>query len=186
MQIVSLETERLVLRQWREQDKPAFADLNSDTQVREFFLETLSRIESDAMFTRYAEFIAELGWGMWAVEEKVSTNLVGVVGLNIPKAEMPFSPCVEIAWRLAVPYWGLGYATEAASAVLAFGFEKLQLDEIVAFTTLQNKRSQEVMRKLRMQKVLQEFMHPAVPVGHPLQAHYLYKISQADWRLHNK
>jgi RimJ/RimL family protein N-acetyltransferase len=111
MQVISLETERLVLRQWREHDKAAFADLNSDPQVREFFLERLSQNQSDAMFTQYAEFIAERGWGMWAVEEKVSTNFVGVVGLNIPKAEMPFAPCVEIAWRLAVRYWGRGYAT---------------------------------------------------------------------------
>ena len=134
---VSLTTERLVLRQWRESDKAAFAALNADKQVREFFLNRLSPMESDAMFTDYARFIAEHGWGMWALEEKMSTNFLGVVGLNIPKAEMPFSPCTEIAWRLATRFWGKGYATEAARAVLAFGFEQLQLDEIVAFTTLQ-------------------------------------------------
>jgi len=182
MDVVSLETERLLLRQWREQDKQPFANLNADAQVREFFLKTLSQAESDAMLADYAGAIAERGWGMWALEEKQSSNFVGVVGLHVPSSDMPFSPCIEIAWRLAVPFWRKGYATEAAKSVLGFGFETLALEEIVAFTTLQNWRSQAVMERLYMKRNAQDFMHPAVPDGHHLQVHCLYKISNIEWQ----
>lgn len=186
MKIIPLETERLVLRQWRESDRDAFADLNANAQVREFFLKTLSRAESDLMFDDYVGFIRQYGWGMWAVEEKTTANFIGVVGLFIPKVELPISPCIEIAWRLAVPFWGKGYATEAALGVLRHGFETLQLEEIVAITTLQNKRSQLVMEKLGMQRAAHHFMHPSVPEGHPLQVHCLYKILKSDWQLQQR
>lgn len=180
MDMSSLETERLVLRQWREEDLEPFADLNADAQVREFFLKTLSVAESNDMFAKYSAALAERGWGMWALEEKHSSHFIGVVGLQVPGVDMPVSPCVEIAWRLAVPYWGKGYATEAARCVLDFAFSALKLAEVVAFTTLQNRRSQAVMEKLGMLREAQDFMHPAVPAGHPLQAHCLYKISRPN------
>ena len=88
-------------------------------------------------------------------------------------------PAVEIGWRLAAEHWGHGYATEAARAVLAFGFERLGLPEIVSFTTTANVRSRRVMEKLGMRHSPDDdFMHPLIPDGHPLRPHVLYRLRE--------
>ncbi|MGB3299110.1 MAG: GNAT family N-acetyltransferase [Phormidesmis sp.] len=176
-----LETARLRLRQWTEADKAPFAQLNADARVMEFFPQALSRQESDALAERSTHAIATRGWGWWAVEVKDEHRFIGFVGLNSPSAELPFSPCVEVGWRLDYPYWGKGYATEAAKAAIAFGFDVLKLDNIVAFTTLNNQRSQAVMRRIGMQRSPHTFMHPSVSAGCELQEHCLYELSKADW-----
>ena len=107
-----------------------------------------------------------------------------LVGLHAPALELPFCPCVEIGWRLAVEHWGKGYATEAAKEALRFGFEALDVDEIVSFTSVKNTRSQAVMQRLGMRKEEYEFEHPDVPFGSGLSRHCLYKLSKDDWRDH--
>jgi RimJ/RimL family protein N-acetyltransferase len=105
-------THRLRLRQWRESDLGPFAALNADPRVMEYFPARLSRAESDAMARRFAAGIAARGWGLWAVETQATRAegvFVGFVGLYVPPAELPFSPCVEIGWRLAAAHWGKGY-----------------------------------------------------------------------------
>lgn len=179
--IYELETERLYLRQWTEADKAPFAKLNADERVMEFFPRPLSRSESDAMVARIQQAIVQRGWGWWAVEVKGKHCFIGFVGLSVPSADLPFNPCVETGWRLDYPYWGQGYATEAARAALSFGFETLELDEIVSFATLGNTRSQAVMQKLGMRRAPSIFLHPSVPEGSELAEHCLYKLSQADW-----
>ncbi|MES9854105.1 MAG: GNAT family N-acetyltransferase [Candidatus Thiodiazotropha sp. L084R] len=176
-----LETERLTLRQWRMSDLEPFAQLNSDSQVMACFPAPLDRIESDALADRCRELIQQRGWGFWAVELRETRSFIGFVGLHIPSAELPFSPCVEIGWRIAVSYWGKGYATEAANSVLSFGFEQLGLQEIVSFTTIGNRRSRRVMERLGMRDTACDFDHPAVPLGHPLSKHSLYRLSKSDW-----
>jgi RimJ/RimL family protein N-acetyltransferase len=148
--IFALETERLRLRQWQDSDYPAFASLNADPQVMEFFPAPLEHAASDAMAARCQALIAEQGWGFWAVECKASQDFIGFVGLNMPQYDLPCSPCVEVGWRLAYPFWGQGFATEAARACLNFGFETLKLTEIVSFTSVLNLRSQAVMERLQM------------------------------------
>ncbi|MGC1310272.1 MAG: GNAT family N-acetyltransferase [Phormidesmis sp.] len=180
--IYELETDRLRLRQWTEADKVPFAQLNADERVMKFFPRTLSRPESDALVERMQSEIAQRGWGWWAVEVKDQHRFIGFVGLNVPAADLPFNPCVETGWRLAFDAWGQGYATEAARTAVAFGFETLELAEIVAFTPLRNVRSQSVMRKLGMHRAEQTFMHPSVPDGSPVKEHCLYKLSRTDWR----
>ncbi|MCH6259147.1 GNAT family N-acetyltransferase [Puniceicoccaceae bacterium K14] len=170
-------TERLQLRQWKHSDRDAFASMSTDPQVMEYFPKTLSRIESDAIADKSEKLISERGWGVWAVELLESKDFIGMVGLHIPTAELPFSPCVEILWRLARSYWGNGYATEAANAVLRVGFEKLELEEIVAFAALKNKRSRAVMKRLGMVDTGETFTHPALPTNSSLREHCLYKIS---------
>lgn len=178
-----LETARLRLRQWTETDLEPFAQLNADELVMEFFPSRLSRAESDALAERIQSAIAERGWGFWAVEVKELHDFIGLVGLNIPSSNLPFNPCVEIGWRLDLPYWGKGYATEAAEAALAFGFETLELEKIVSFTALKNVRSQAVMQRLHMQRSSQTFMHPSVPADSDLREHCLYELSQIDWQV---
>jgi putative phosphoesterase len=175
--LIEPSTARLLLRQWRSSDREPFAALNGDPRVMEFFPSILTRPESDALADRCEAFIAERGWGFWAVELKEDRRLMGFVGLHTP-TELPFSPCTEIGWRLAVDYWGHGFATEAAREALRVGFEVLGLEEIVSFTAVGNRRSRAVMERLGMTDS-GLFEHPRVPVGSPLRAHCLYRLRRS-------
>jgi len=178
---IEFETERLRLRQWITADREPFAALNAEPKVMEFFPAPLERAASDALASRCESLIAERGWGFWAAETKVTRQFIGFVGLHIPVAELPFSPCVEIGWRLASPYWGKGYATEAARAALQVGFELLGLPEIVSFASLHNRRSRAVMERLGMRETAEIFEHPHIPVGNSLCKHCLYRLSSEEW-----
>ena len=178
-----LTTARLRLRQWREEDLAPFAALNADPQVMEFFPKVLTRAESDAVAGRIRDHFARHGFGLWAVEVPGAADFVGFVGLAVPSFEAHFTPCVEIGWRLAREHWGHGYATEAASAALAFGFGARALEEIVAFTVPANIPSRRVMGRLGMRRLpSDDFEHPAIPDGHPLRSHVLYRLRRADWK----
>ncbi|UYZ84193.1 GNAT family N-acetyltransferase [Entomomonas sp. E2T0] len=180
--LIELTSKRLKLRQWQDKDyEPFFSQLSADPKVMEYFPSTLDKVASDAMANKCRSLIEEQGWGIWAVELKATGEFIGFVGLHKPSAKLPFSPCVEVAWRLASKYWGNGYAPEAAQAALKFGFEELALDEIVSFTTLQNQRSQTVMKKLGFE-FSEEFDHPALPADSPLLRHCLYRLSKAKWQ----
>lgn len=179
--LIEFETERLRLRQWLAADREPFAALNADPKVMAFFPAPLERADSDAMADRCQSLIAERGWGFWAAETKETNQFIGFVGLHIPIPELPFSPCVEVGWRLAYPYWGKGFATEAAKGALQVGFELLKLPEIVSFTTLLNLRSRAVMERLEMRETAEMFEHPHVPVGNPLRKHCLYRLSREQW-----
>lgn len=176
-----MNTARLRLRQWMESDKAPFAALNSDPRVMEYFPSTIARADSDAMAERLAAQIDARGWGLWAVEVLESKAFIGFVGLQIPSKPLPFSPCVEVGWRLAHAHWGQGYASEAARAALGFGFEQLGLEEIVSFTALQNRKSQAVMERLGMQRADFTFEHPGVAEGSPLRTHCLYRMARAQF-----
>ncbi len=183
MAIIEFKTARLHLRQWRDSDSEPFAQLNADPRVMEFFPSTLDRAQSDAAIIRARNSIAERGWGFWAAELLDTQQFVGFIGIK-PNQQMPFSPCVEIGWRLTFAHWHKGYATEAAIASLRIGFEQLKLDEIVSFTSIHNHRSQTVMQRLRMHRDKDTFQHPAVPDDSPLKEHVLYRINRVQW--HNQ
>jgi RimJ/RimL family protein N-acetyltransferase len=180
-ELIEIETERLRLRQWLESDREPFARLNADPRVMEFFPSVLDRATSHAGIDRAQTKIADRGWGFWAVESKQDKQFIGFVGLEIPRADLPFSPCVEIGWQLAFEYWGKGYATEAAKAALRVGFDRLELLEIVSFTAIDNHRSSAVMERLGMIREAETFEHPSLPVGHPLREHCLYRLSRERW-----
>jgi RimJ/RimL family protein N-acetyltransferase len=173
-----LATERLLLRGWREEDLEPFARLNADPRVMEYFPSTMTREESDAFVEYIVGHFAERGFGLWAVEAPGDAPFVGFVGLNAPTFEAHFTPCVEIGWRLDAPYWGKGYATEAAHAALAFGFEEAGLEEILSWTTPLNTPSVAVMKRLGM-RFDSEFDHPRLPEGHRLRRHVLYRLGRA-------
>jgi RimJ/RimL family protein N-acetyltransferase len=180
--IIQARTERLQLRQWRADDRPAFAAMSADPEVMKYFASTLSRSESDALADRCEALIEERGWGLWAVQLLGTEEFMGFIGLHIPRVDLPFSPCVEIGWRLARPYWGHGYATEGAAIALKIGFEQLDLEEIVSFAVVTNHRSRAVMTKLNMIDTSQNFKHPSVPEPSHLREHCLYKISRSMHR----
>jgi RimJ/RimL family protein N-acetyltransferase len=179
--IVEVDTPRLRLRQWRAADRAPFAALNADPAVMEFFLSPLSRESSDASIDAWQSQLDSRGWSNWALELKASGELLGFTGLSIPRRVLPFSPCVEVGWRLARKHWGQGYATEAARAALEVGFARLDLREIVSFTTVGNVRSRAVMERIGMRDARQDFEYPGFPEGHPLRRHCLYRIAREEW-----
>ena len=180
-ELIEFDTKRLLLRQWGATDRDPFATLNADPKVMEFYPAPLSRGESNAMANRCQALISEHGWGFWAVETKDTQEFVGFVGLHTPAPELPFSPCVEVGWRLAAKHWGKGFATEAARGALRIGFEQLGLPEIVSFTSVGNIRSRAVMERLGMRRAKEMFEHPAIAVGSALRKHCLYRLSRGQW-----
>jgi RimJ/RimL family protein N-acetyltransferase len=175
--ITSLRTPRLVLRAWREEDLAPFAAMNADPRVMEHFVSVLTREKSDAMVTRISESIATNGFGFWAVEVPGLADFVGFIGLAVPSFEAPFTPCVEIGWRIAFEHWDRGIATEGAQAALDAAFGELGLSEVVAFTVPGNARSRSVMDRLGMRHdPRDDFDHPRIAEGHPLRRHVLYRI----------
>lgn len=172
-------TARLLLRPWREADLPAYAALNADPEVRRWFPGTLTRQESDAHAFQIKDHFAAHGFGLWAVEAPGVASFIGSVGLRHIALAAPFAPAVEVAWRLARAHWGMGYATEAAQAALAYGFGTLGLTEIVSFTVPGNLASRRVMERIGMRHDPEgDFDHPAVPEGHPFRRHVLYRIGK--------
>lgn len=149
----------------------------------EFFPKTLAEEESYSMGRKIKSLITERGWGFWAVEVPGNSRFIGFVGLHIPKESLPFSPCVEIGWRLAKRYWGMGYATEAANESLRYAFTHLCVEEVVSFTTVGNLRSQAVMKKIGM-SYMSNFEHPDLKPSDPLREHVLFKISKNQWERH--
>ena len=163
------------MRQWCDADLEPFAALNADPEVMRYFPGALARDESDAFVERHRAVLAERGWGLWAVEAEGA--FVGFVGLSEPRFEEHFTPAVEVGWRLARSAWGNGYATEAARASLAFGFDELGLDEIVSFTSVLNMPSRRVMERLGMtHEAADDFEHPLLPEGDRLRRHVLYRL----------
>lgn len=178
-----LRTERLLMRCWGDADKEPFAVINGDPEVMEFLGGPLSRESSGSLVDSIMARFAEQGFGLWALEPLAGgRTLVGFAGLNVPSFDAPFMPAVEVGWRLARPYWGCGFATEAAAASLEFGFTTLGLDEVVSFAVPANKRSVAVMERLGMRRDPDaDFDHPRIDPGSPLRRHVLYRITARDW-----
>ena len=136
----------------------------------------LDRPASDALADRIEEHFESRGYGLWVVEVPDGSPFVGFVGLAVADFPAEFTPAVEVGWRLAEAYWGRGYATEAATAALAFGFSTLGLDEIVSFAAVGNVRSRRVMERIGLRRdPADDFEHPRVAVGDPLRPHVLYR-----------
>lgn len=170
-----IETERLILRQWRDEDLPTFAALNADPQVMRFFPKPLTRAESDAGVQRARQHIDEHGWGFFATERKDSGEFIGFVGIKHFDG-LPITPEVEIGWRLAAKHWRQGFASEAAAACRDYAFNVLRLPRLVAFTPLTNVPSQGVMRRIGMHDTGNNFTYPDIPAGSSLNPHCLFAI----------
>jgi RimJ/RimL family protein N-acetyltransferase len=175
-----MRTGRLVMRQWQDADREPFAALNADPAVMEYFPNRLNRAESDALVDRIVAALDRNGYGLWALEVAQTGEFIGFTGLQPATFEAPFTPDMEVGWRLGRSAWGHGYATEAGRAAIQHAFTVLDLPELVSFTTAGNVRSQAVMRRLGMtHDPADDFDHPTLPAGHPMRRHVLYRLRRA-------
>ena len=178
----NLRTPRLLLRPWRDGDLAPFAALNADPEVMRHYPATLSRQESEASAERIRRGLESDAFGLWAVEVVGAAPFIGYVGLCEARFAAPFTPAIEIGWRLDRRQWGRGYATEAAIAARDYAFEALGLEALVSFTVPANERSRRVMERIGMSRTADDdFDHPALPQGHPLRPHVLYRLSRETW-----
>ena len=180
--MIFVETDRLILRQWKDSDYANFALLTASQAVMKYFPNTLTKEQSNAGVDLGKSSIESKGYGFWAAELKHTKEFIGFIGINDPGDSMPFSPCIEIGWRLAQKFWGRGLASEGARASLQFAFTKLGLSEIVSFTPVLNHNSEKVMQRIGMLNTTQNFLHPGLNKDHELAEHLLYKITLDQWQ----
>jgi RimJ/RimL family protein N-acetyltransferase len=180
-----IETDRLLLRRWIEEDREPFFRLSSDERVMEFMPKCLSRSESGLLLDRIEEHFRKHSFGLYALESREDHAFIGFLGLAIPTFAAHFTPCVEIGWRLSTAHWGRGLATEGARAVVKHAFEVMNLQALVSFTAPANIRSRRVMEKIGMtHNPADDFDHPNLPEGHPLRRHVLYRLRASENRKH--
>lgn len=177
---MTLHGPRLILRPWRPGDAGPLAAINTDPEAMRHFAAPMTRAESDAWMARLQSHIDQHGWGFWCVELRDAPGCIGAVGLLHVAFAAPFTPAVEIGWRIAPGLQRQGLAEEAARLALAAGFGPLGLPEVVAFTRAANAPSWRLMEKLGMARG-EDFEHPRLPEGHPARPHRLYRLARAAW-----
>lgn len=172
-----IETERLIIRPWRESDRAPYFALNADPDVRRFLGPPQNRAETDAALDRQAVAQAAHGHCFWALERRDDAALIGFCGLLPGKA--PIDGKIEIGWRLGRAYWQQGYAREAAEACLAWGWANLPDPAIYAITVPANSASWGLMERLGMTRVADgDFDYPDLAEGDPLRRHITYAIAR--------
>ena len=177
----TLSTDRMILRPWTDSDYAPFFAMSSDPQVHAYLPPFPDKHACNAFVDKLRADFSRRGWGFWALEHKESGGFMGTAGMHEPGPEFGVGrPCVEIGWRLAPPFWGKGFATEAAREALRFAFSELKLEEVVSFTAVGNERSYRVMERLGMERE-KRFDLLLFPPGHPHRPHYLYALSRQKW-----
>ena len=180
--MIIIETNRLILRTWEEKDIDAMVAIDQDPKVCEFLPGIGNRDATEAGIRRIIQHYEQHGFCLYAVELKSTHTFIGWIGLSIPSFEAHFTPAVEIGWRLDSQYWNQGFATEGAKAVLHYAFTKLNLNEIVSFTVVNNKASRRVMEKIGLHHDPDgDFDHPKLHISHPLCRHVLYRLSKKEY-----
>lgn len=181
-----IETERLILRTWNQEDARSYFQINQDPKVIEFLRGPLTMEQVNDFIPAVNRHQEELGYTSWAACLKETDELIGFIGLNytdfFAKFDSHFTPAVEVGWRLGSQYWGKGFATEGAYASLDYGFKHCALKEIVSFTVPANIRSIRVMEKIGLKRDINgDFAHPKLSADHPLSQHILYRLTADEY-----
>jgi len=171
--MIYFETERLIFRNWCEDDLQTFKQMNEDERVMKYFLKAMTHEETQDFYQHIIKEFSQYGYGLYAIETKENKEFIGFIGFHWARFKADFTPCVEIGWRLKYSAWGKGYATEGARACLKYGLETLGFEKVYSFTSTINYPSENVMKKIGLVKD-SEFEHPNLPNGHPLKRHLLY------------
>ena len=176
-----IETERLILRPWREEDKPAFAEIVNTPAMMEYFGGITTRERLDDLIDMQMTKQAQDGHCFWAVTNRHDGALIGICGLRIADhyIDLPISGDLEIGWRIAQPFWGRGVAREAAEASIAWGWRNTAAPRIAAWTMIENTRSWGLMERLGMRRRVDlDFVHPRFEAGNPFGAMIVYAIDR--------
>ncbi|MET9958418.1 GNAT family N-acetyltransferase [Streptomyces sp. NPDC006326] len=168
--MTEIRTPRLLLRRWTDDDVVPLSEINADPEVMRWIGDgsTLDPEQTADEIERWEEEWDEEGFGVFAVELLASGELIGAVGLSVPEFLPEVLPAVGISWRLGRPFWGQGYASEAAHATLEFALQDRGLDRVVAINRAGNEESENVIRKLGM---VSERETTDPELGHLLQIH---------------
>ena len=178
--MIYFESPRLVFRDWKEEDLDVFRKMNSDSQVMEYFRNTLSYAETDSFHQKIQDEFKEYEYGLYAVEIKDANEFIGFIGFHWAMIQLDFAPFLEIGWRLKKEAWGKGYATEGAKECLSHGFNCLGFSAVYSFTSKVNTRSENVMKKIGMVQKM-EFNHPQIDLSSILCKHVLYHITSLQY-----
>lgn len=176
-------SKRLGFRNWTTEDVPEFAEMNADDHVMEHFPKPLTPKETAEFVERLQGHYQKKGYSYFAVEILETGEFIGFIGLAFQEYTTAFTPAVDIGWRLKQSAWGKGYATEGAQQCLDHAFNTLKLEKVIATCTLQNVKSEQVMRNIGMQK-LGEFEHPKLEAYPAYQRCVCYGITPARWLNH--
>lgn len=174
------KSERLGFRNWTENDLAEFARLNADPEVMKHFPKPLTEKETAGFIDRLRKHYAKNGYNYFATEILESRELIGFIGLAFQEYKTDFTPAVDIGWRLKKSAWGNGYATEGAKRCLEFAFNELKLDRIISTCTEKNSNSENVMRKIGMEKI-GEFKHPRLKEYPDYENCLCYAIDENMW-----
>ena len=174
-----IETERLILRHWRDEDRAPFAAMNADSVVMQYLGPAVDRTSSDAGIDRMIA-LAEAGEPFFRAAERRSDGaFIGFIGVKPIDFDTVFGGGHEIAWRLGRQYWGVGYASEGGKAALWHSFVTYRLKTVFAFTAVNNLRSQAVMKRIGMRRVEGgDFDHPDLPADDSSRHHILFKADR--------
>ncbi|MEO5494122.1 MAG: GNAT family N-acetyltransferase [Sphingomonas sp.] len=174
-----IETERLLLRGWREADVDAFHAMGNDPEVMRYLGPPMTRADAQVVVDRHNAFMASHGYCFWAVERTVDGVFLGFCGIKPGPEGTPVADELEIGWRLRRDVWGQGYAREAAEAVIAWAWANTDEPQIAAMTVADNVNSWGLMKRLGMRRDHGgDFDHPAVPDGSPLKRHIVYRLAR--------
>jgi RimJ/RimL family protein N-acetyltransferase len=179
---MQLFTQRLILRSWRDSDRQRFAEMSADADVMEHLRPLATRDARNAWIDFQIDHQSSHGFCLWALESRESGIFMGAAGLLHVGFAAHFTPAVEVGWRLARPFWGQGFAAEAARAALQFGFGEICLTQVVAHASVRNARSRRLMAKLGMSHDrAEDFDRPGIPESEPLRRQVLYRLTRDAW-----
>ena len=170
-----IETARLLIRAWRDTDRAPFAAMGRDPEVMATIGPLQSRAETDLDVDHLIARGSRQGHVFWAVERRADAAFLGFCGIEFGDADLPIADLPEIGWRLARAHWGLGYATEAAAACLAWAWTERDWPAVYAIASPSNVRSLRVMERLGMARVpAMAFNHPTMAADDPRRAQITY------------
>lgn len=170
-------SKRLGFRNWKPEDLQEFAEINTDLEVMEHFPKPLSLKETENLMNRLEQHYSRFGFTYFATEIIGTGEFIGFIGLLNQDYRSDFTPNTDIGWRLKKSSWGNGYATEGAKRCLEYAFTEFKINQIISVCTVQNSKSEHVMKKIGMKKV-GEFIHPKLK-EYPGMEHCLcYRINK--------
>ncbi|MEE9437962.1 MAG: GNAT family N-acetyltransferase [Saprospiraceae bacterium] len=173
------KSERLGFRNWTNNDLREFTEINADPEVMEHFPSTLSEKETEDLIQRLKKHFEEREYTYFATEILKTGELIGFIGLAYQTYETEFCPATDIGWRLKKTAWGKGYATEGAEKCIEYAFEELKISKIFSVCTVNNRNSENVMKKIGMTKK-GEFNHPKLKDYPEYERCLWYEINKND------